>query len=106
VIQRVFYQEGNPCAGWHVVGCGESFEEIAMPKRFNLNSSRILVLIGPIVLLSGLTVWNLCSPGLPPQSMKSSLQGEAAIKSLKDQGWYDSLAKAMAEARYELRENR
>jgi hypothetical protein len=38
--------------------------------------------------------------------MKSSLQGEAAIKSLKDQGWYDSLAKAMAEARYELRENR
>jgi hypothetical protein len=63
------------------------------------------VLITPVALCVGLAIWTLCGTGSTSGIAPSSLQGDAALRLLKEQGFYDSLREAVTAARYDLHED-
>jgi hypothetical protein len=70
------------------------------------HSSQLKNLIAPVALLAGLAICSLSLAGSTSSIGNTSLQGEAALRSLKEEGLYDSLREAMAAARYNLHEAR
>jgi hypothetical protein len=71
-------------------------------RKNALPATEQLVLIAPVVPCVGLAIWSLCGTGSTWGIAPSSLQGDATLRLLKEQGLYDSLEEAVRAARYQL----